>query len=396
MNGGLTPLFNAWLLCNRWLMVAKITTISFQSVDVQLQISNGLPAFTIVEYLKLLLRLIILFLISLNIFQPGPAWANQSTYCLSKTFERKINDLEYHYSVDFDGPKSAIDRAGWTWINRSDFDGDYDFIQNPQKDKITKFPKLYSKPCHSINEFLGNCQNVGSNFSKATGVAFISGYKANLLSLPLMQSYAIFGDTIIKVPSSIFKAARYRGDIPSKKLAAIRGSQDELLIFDGSNFNAFKLDKAIPRKDGYPSWAIENDPVTKRDYVISNGLLGNKPFLYEIIDGPNFKEILLDKRIDEGPLNIFTNVGDTQSWIIERDGIYLEERNFFRRVAHRSPTTFITAPAFVGLTDKGYIYLQLEEEKIETVFQPYLLQKTAKPCDIPLDLTKDIELNFVD
>jgi len=38
-------------------MVAKISTIAFQGVDVQtvnveVQISNGLPAFTIVEYIK--------------------------------------------------------------------------------------------------------------------------------------------------------------------------------------------------------------------------------------------------------------------------------------------------------------------------------------------------------
>lgn len=46
-------LFNGWWLCNRWFMVARINTISFQGVDVQaidvqVQISNGLPAFTIV------------------------------------------------------------------------------------------------------------------------------------------------------------------------------------------------------------------------------------------------------------------------------------------------------------------------------------------------------------
>ena len=38
-------------------MVAKIATIAFQgvdvqSIDVQVQISNGLPAFTIVGYIK--------------------------------------------------------------------------------------------------------------------------------------------------------------------------------------------------------------------------------------------------------------------------------------------------------------------------------------------------------
>ena len=49
--------FNTWLLCNRWQMVAIINTIAFQgvsvqSVDVQVQISNGLPAFTIAGYIK--------------------------------------------------------------------------------------------------------------------------------------------------------------------------------------------------------------------------------------------------------------------------------------------------------------------------------------------------------
>jgi magnesium chelatase family protein len=38
-------------------MLARINTIAFQgvdvqSIDVQVQISNGLPAFTIVEYIK--------------------------------------------------------------------------------------------------------------------------------------------------------------------------------------------------------------------------------------------------------------------------------------------------------------------------------------------------------
>lgn len=59
MNRALTPLSKGWPLCNRWYMVARINTIAFQGVDVQnidvqVQISNGLPCFTIVEYIKLL------------------------------------------------------------------------------------------------------------------------------------------------------------------------------------------------------------------------------------------------------------------------------------------------------------------------------------------------------
>ncbi len=57
MNRGLTALSNGWSMCNRWYMVARISTIAFQgvdvqSIDVQVQISNGLPAFTIVGYIK--------------------------------------------------------------------------------------------------------------------------------------------------------------------------------------------------------------------------------------------------------------------------------------------------------------------------------------------------------
>lgn len=373
-------------------MVARIHTIAFQgvdvqSIDVQVQISNGLPAFTIVGYINLLLFLGIL------LFQPSFSEAAQTSYCLNKTIETK--DIDYHYSIDFEGPKSALDRSGWTWVNMSDFDGDYDFIKSPQKDKITELPKLYAKPCSTKKEFLGSCQRSGSAFSKSVGVAFIDGYVANFIGLPIMKSYAIHGDKIIELPSKYKKASRYRGDIPSKKLAAVRGPNDELLIFNGTSFQTFKLEKAIPRKDGYPSWAIENDPVTNRDYVISNGLLGNKPFLYEITDGPNFKEIAFDKTIEEGPLNIFTIVGDKQSWIIERDGIYVEDGNSFRRIAHRGKSAFITAPADIGITKNGDIYLQLQTDRSEKM-QPYLLQKETERCDIPLNLKKDIELYFVE
>lgn len=208
-----------------------------------------------------------------------------------------------------------------------------------------------------------------------------------------MQSFAVFGDKIIEMPSSIFKTSRYRGDIPSKKLAAIRGPKDELLIFNGSNLQAFTLEKVIPRKDGYPSWMIQNDPVTNRGFVIDNGLFGGKPFLYEIMNGPKFKEIALDKTLEGGPLKIFTIKGDNQTWMIERDGIYAEKENSFHRVAHMSSNVFITAPAFIGLTDGGDIYLQLETDKSKKV-QAYLLQKISESCDIPLDLSKDIKLSF--
>jgi len=382
-------------------MVARINTVAFhgvdvQNVDVQVQISTGLPAFTSVGYIILLFLLLFFSL-------PVPASAkkssniNQSTsppsHCLSKTEQR--NELDYHYSQDFSEPSSAVDRAGWTWVNRPDFDGDYDFIRSPQKDKITQLPKLYAKACSTKKEFLGDCQRVGSMFSASTGVSFIDGYKANLIGLPIVESYAIFGEMVMPIPSGGAKAARYRGDIPSKNLAALRGSNDELLIFDGTKFHSFRLEKAVPRKDGYPSWAVESDPVTKRDFVKSSGLLGTAPFLYEISDGIKFDEMDLDKNIIGGPFRIFTIAGDKQSWLIERDGIYAGVGKAFRRVAHRSPIAFITAPAHIGLTDDGNIYLQLQMDKNERV-QPYLLQRTSEACDIFIDLNKDIELYFAD
>ena len=53
MNKALKPLYGFTHSCNTWGMVARINTIAFQgvdvqSIDVQVQISNGLPAFTIV------------------------------------------------------------------------------------------------------------------------------------------------------------------------------------------------------------------------------------------------------------------------------------------------------------------------------------------------------------
>lgn len=324
-----------------------------------------------------------------NISQAMPL----SPYCLSKT--KKENNLDYHYSKNYFELDSAVDRSGWTWVNRPDFDGDYDFIQSPQKDIIIRLPKLYAKACSAKKEFFGNCQRAGSIFSTSLGVAFIDGYKANLLGFPIGGSYAVFGETIIPIPSAGSKAARYRGDIPSKKLAALLGSNGELLIFDSIKIQSFKLEKAIPRKDGYPSWAIENDPVTNRDFVKSNGLLGTAPFLYEINDGIKFDEIDLDKNIIDGTFRIFTIAGDKQSWLIERDGIYAEIGKAFRRVAHRSPTAFITAPANIGLTDDGEIYLQLQTDRAEKM-QPYLLHLASGTCDIPLDLNKDIELYFAD
>ncbi len=373
-------------------MVARINTVAFngvevQSVDVRVQISNGLPAFTIVGYINLL------FLVGILLFQSSSSEAAQTTYCLNKTIETK--NINYHYSINFEEPKSALDRSGWTWVNMSDYDGDYDFIESPKRDKITEFPKLYDRPCSVKGEFLGNCQRVGSIFSKSVGVAFIDGYVANLIGMPIKKSYAIHGDKIIELPSTYKNASKYRGDIPSKNLAAVRGPNDELLIFNGTSFQTFKLEKAIPRKDGYTSWSIENDPVTNRDFVISSGLLGTKPFLYEIIQGPEFKEITLDKTIEEGSLRIFSIVQDKQSWIIERNGIYFENGNSFHRIAHGGESAFITAPAYIGITKNGDIYLQLQTDRSEKM-QPYLLQKETAHCDIPLNLNKNIELYFVE
>lgn len=377
-------------------MVAKIRTVAFRGIDVldidvEVQIANGLPAFNIVECIKLLIQPII-FLACFLIFTLNAGHSNSAEYCLSKTIILGNSELNYHYSQDSSDTTSAIDRAGWRWMDKADFDGDYDFLSNPQSNKITNFPELYSEPCSTKQEFLSQCQRAGSSFSKATGVAFIDGHKSNFLGISQAESYAVFGKNIVKIPSSGQIAARYRGDIPSKKMAAIWGSKGELLIFNGTEFRTFNLEKAIPRKDGYPSWAIENDPVTNRDFVVSNGLLGGKTFAYEIMDGPNFKELTLDERL-EGPFVIFTIKDDKQSWIIERDGIYVERGDGFYRVAHRSSDAFITAPALIGIAKSGDVYFQLETNS-RNKFQPYLLKHKDGSCDIPLDLSKDIELHF--
>lgn len=318
------------------------------------------------------------------LFLPLSAVASGAVYCLYKTTEQKA---KINYSIDYD-LENAIDRAGWTWINLDWNGDDYspDFIQSPDKTSITKFPELYYKTCSYWQKSWGGCRIATSVFSPATKIAFIDGNEISFLGMESPKSYAVYGDKIIELPSSFWKAAKYRGDANSIGYAALRGLEEELLLFNGENTVSITIPEAKPRDDGYPSWGVSNDLATNRSFVHTNAFMDSEIFLYEIVEGAKIKKIDLDPNM-KGWIMILSEPDTKQMWIIDRYGIYAEVGNSFKRVIHLPASDYIYGPANTGYTDKGDFYFEIvrDGDKKESFF----LKPQASDCFAQIDLNTD-------
>jgi hypothetical protein len=305
-------------------------------------------------------------------------------YCLSSTTPQKVTrDYAYDYELN-----TAIDRSGWTWVNR-EWEGDYylsSYMQSPDKSSTIKLPELYYKSCSSWKKFWGDCEVAVSSFSEAAKIAFIDGNTLNFLGLQTPKSYAAYGGKITELPSSFYTAVKFRGDVDSIGYAGLRGIEEELLLFNGGDLVTINIPEATKRKDGYPSWALSNDPGTKRSFVHTNALLGNEIFMYEIKEGPKIHKIELDPNI-KGWIEPMSEPKTRQMWIIDRDGLYAEISGKFKRVIYLPSNSYIHGPADIGYTDQGNIYFQVVGGNKQKY--PFLLISKDENCAVDFSIDND-------
>jgi hypothetical protein len=325
-------------------------------------------------------------LFSLLIVTSGVNAADKK-FCINRSEPRTAKP---HYSFDFN-TKRATDRAGWIWI-KSEWDGDMwplDTIQSPDGKSKTSMPILYYKTCSYWQDLWGSCRFAGSSFSKAAGIAFITGNKKNALGFEMPKSYALYGDTVVELPSNFLKATRYRGDVSTLGYAALRGLKEELVLFNGDETIIIKIPEASYRKDDLPSWTISNDINTGRSFVHTNALKGTPMFLYEIYDAPDIRKIDLDPNL-RGWISLLSEPITKQMFIIDRYGIYAEINNTFKRIAHLPISDHIYGPANLGYTENNEVYFEIvqsdKSNKNPYVLQPY---ETADNCDNTLNLNED-------
>lgn len=338
------------------------------------------------------IKRIFIYITTFAIFISLPTFGQEMRsrqYCL---FHTKIDQkITPNISINFD-LKTGTDRSGWTWVN-PDWDGDAwpaDYIVSPDKSAITTLPELYYKTCSYWQDFMGHCRIADSSFSEATGIVFVEGNKKNLFGFRYPESYAVYGDNIIILPSNMQRATRYRGDIVAHRLAALRGLNEELVLFDGIRTSSFPLSESQDLKNDLPSWTISNDPVTSRAFVHGNGAVGATMFLYEIVKGPELKEIDLDGRI-KGWIELLS-LPDHQTFIITRHGIFAETLSGFRRIAHFDSLNYIAGPADVGLTERGDISFPMSGRGDQ---KHTLVLSTSRPqCEMTINLMEDKSVSF--
>lgn len=334
-----------------------------------------------------MIRFFIAFLFLL--LAPFKASAENVNFCLNQS---KTQTAQRHYSIDID-LKQATDRAGWTWT-KSEWDGDMwplDIIKSPDGGSRASFPKLYYKTCSYWQDLWGSCRFASSSFSKSAGVAFITGSQKNIFGFKVPKTYALYGDTKIELPSNFNKSTQYRGDIPALGYAALRGLNEELVLFNGDQSISIEIPEAKSRKDGLPSWGISNDINTNRSFLHTNALKDAPMFLYEIVDGPNVHKIKLDPNM-KGWITLLSEPSTNQMFIIDRYGIYAEVGKAFKRIAHLPEASYIYGPANLGYTKDNHIYFAVvdsDKNKMSYILQP---KSNTQNCDVALSLNDDIDI----
>jgi hypothetical protein len=325
-------------------------------------------------------------LFSLLIMSSGVNAAS-SVFCLNGSASKAAKQ---HYSFDYN-IKNATDRAGWTWIN-PEWDGDQwvlAYTQSPDGNSKTNMPELYYKTCSYWQDFWGACRVASAIFSKSAKIAFISGSERNIFGFEVPKSYAVYGDRVIELLSNSHKTIQYRGDVNTLGYAALRGLNEELVLFNGDESVTLNIPEVVPRKDGFPSWRISNDLNTGRSFVHTNALTGASMFLYEIHEGPNIRKIDLDPNL-RGWITLLSEPGTKQMFIIDRYGIYAEVDNAFKRVAHLAEPEYIYGPANLGYTEDNEVYLEVVQT--DKSKRPYVLLPAADNCNIILNLNEDVIL----
>ncbi len=329
---------------------------------------------------------IFITLFSLLIIFSG-AGASDGKFCINDT-EAQV--VKKNYSINI---KQATDRAGWTWV-KSEWDGDkwpLDTIQSPVTGLKTSMPELYYQTCSYWQNLWGDCRFAGSTFSRSTGIAFIQGNEKNIFGFEMPKSYAVYGDTVIELPSNFQKTTKYRGDVNALGYAALRGLKEEFILFNGDESITLNIPEATPRKDSLPPWRVSNDINTGRSFVLANSLKGVPMFLYEVYNGSDIRKIDLDPNM-KGWLKVLSEFGTKQMFIIDRYGIYAEVDKAFKRIVHLPEPNYIYGPANLGYTKDNEIYFEImSNDKTKT---SYVLQSRSNTdnCGTILSLNKDIML----
>lgn len=257
-------------------------------------------------------------------------------------------------------------------------------------------PKLFHKPCGPWAVLSGQCRSATSRFSEAARVAFVRGHLQTPNARPAPRAYLLLGDETIELPHNSNGATIYVGDVPKYGLMAMTSPDGQPVFFDGERIVTIDEPRFLLVKESNPvllrplsSWLIINDTVGKRAFIASKGLKGTKPFLYEIMEGPNLKSVKLDEKIS-GWMVVLSMPGDPTTWLLTRHGIFVEQGDSFRRIAHPADGDHIRGPAFLGLTTAGNIAVTTVNADREK--KHYAIATERAECEFPISIEKDTML----
>jgi hypothetical protein len=114
-----------------------------------------------------------------------------------KKIFQKVEAKQYQYG---EINELILSKSGnWLWVNGDETD--YIALINTQKtsiklEKLISLPKVYSKPCSLIEEWLGNCLLAQGHYSYVLDRVFITGHSPTLFGSSNLFTYEMIGKKI--------------------------------------------------------------------------------------------------------------------------------------------------------------------------------------------------------